>query len=120
MRDAEHVIFVVDDDESIRESLCEIFEDEGHRALGLANGAAALEALERGLRPCLILLDLMMPIMDGWDFRERQLSHPEFASIPVVVITAAGNVDTTGLKANRVLAKPLKLEHVLHEVEQHC
>jgi CheY-like chemotaxis protein len=83
-------VLVVDDDPDITDELGELLESEGYGVAAAPNGLAALGQLRRGLRPCVILLDLMMPVMDGWDFRAQQLKDPELRDIPVVIITAAG------------------------------
>jgi CheY-like chemotaxis protein len=84
------LILVVDDDHAIRESLSELLEDEGYHVAKATNGQEALEVLARVGPPCVILLDLMMPVMDGYEFMGRKTADPALASIPVVVITAAG------------------------------
>src|SRR5579862_4602951 len=65
-------ILIVDDDPDIRDSLKEVLEDEGYEVNGVANGREALDYLRKSPRPCVILLDLMMPVMDGWQFRREQ------------------------------------------------
>ena len=65
-------ILIVDDDPDIRDSLKEVLEDEGYEVNGVANGREALDYLRKSPRPCVILLDLMMPVMDGWQFRKEQ------------------------------------------------
>ena len=85
-----HTILVVDDDPEVRAALTELLETEGYDVLPAANGMAALAAARRGPPPCAILLDLMMPHMDGWDFRAEQRRDPALKDVPVVVITAAG------------------------------
>lgn len=113
-------ILVVDDDQAIRDTLCELLEDEGHRALGAANGEEALQMLRRDQRPCLILLDVMMPIMDGTAFRAHQLRDPALSSIPVAVITAGGKGAAASINAEAVLPKPLRIQSVLEVVERLC
>src|SRR5205814_8831977 len=83
-------ILVVDDDPDIRDSLREVLEDEGYDVSCVGNGREALDHLKAASpRPCVILLDLMMPVMDGWQFRREQKKlEPELANIPLVVITA--------------------------------
>jgi CheY-like chemotaxis protein len=81
-------ILVVDDDREIREILADILQDEGYAVVQAKNGAAALDALRDEPHPCVILLDLMMPIMDGTEFRQNQLADPKLANIPVVLFTA--------------------------------
>jgi CheY-like chemotaxis protein len=113
-------VLVVDDDEAIRDSLCEILSDEGHPAVGVPDGREALDFLRADGRPCLILLDLMMPVMDGATFRAEQLADPSLRSIPVAVITAAGPHAASGIKAEAILPKPLRIESVLTVVERFC
>jgi CheY-like chemotaxis protein len=85
-----HTILVVDDDREVRDALTELLETDGYQVVVAANGVAALAAARRGPAPCAILLDLMMPHMDGWDFRAEQRRDPALKNVPVVVITAAG------------------------------
>jgi CheY-like chemotaxis protein len=87
---APDTVLVVDDDLSVRTALKELFETEGYEVVLAANGRAALNHLRGGLRPCVILLDLMMPIMDGWDFRAEQLASEDLRDIPVFILTAVG------------------------------
>jgi CheY-like chemotaxis protein len=114
------VVLVVDDDQDIRDALCELLEDEGYHVVSAANGREALAYLGSREPPCVILLDLMMPIMDGWEFRRRQQGDPKWANIPVVVITAAGQYGSASIDADRVLPKPLQLDHVLEALQQFC
>ncbi|HEX5658510.1 MAG TPA: response regulator, partial [Polyangiales bacterium] len=81
-------ILIVDDDADIREALVDVLTDHGYPTHAVPHGAAALAALQAGLRPCLILLDLMMPVMDGITFRQRQLAEPDLKELPVLVISA--------------------------------
>jgi CheY-like chemotaxis protein len=111
---------VVDDDEHIRDALSMILEDEGFEALCVDNGRAALDVLNGGQRPCVILLDLMMPVMDGWQFRQVQKSTPEHSDIPVVVITAAGASATSTIDANKVLHKPITADAIMSAVSEYC
>jgi CheY-like chemotaxis protein len=83
-------VLIVDDDADIRAALKELLESEGYDVVEAVNGLAALRRLRMGLRPCVILLDLMMPVMDGWDFRAQQLQDPEIKDLPVVMVTATG------------------------------
>jgi CheY-like chemotaxis protein len=114
-------ILVVDDDPDIRETLAELLQEEGYAVASAAHGAEALSALRTDPRPGLILLDLMMPIMDGWQFRAEQKKDPELASIPVVIISATGRDEfVSSLGAAQFLKKPINLEQLLAAVEQHC
>ena len=83
-------ILIVDDDGAVLNGLTELLEDEGYKVATAIDGLDALHQLRRGLRPSVILLDLMMPVMDGWDFRHEQMKDQVLSDIPVVVITAAG------------------------------
>ena len=85
-----HTILVVEDDPDVRRALSELLASEGYKVSAAADGGEALKTLRAGLRPAVILLDLMMPNCDGWDFRRAQLEDPTFASVPVVLVTAAG------------------------------
>jgi CheY-like chemotaxis protein len=84
-------ILIVDDDSDVRSALAELLEEEGFSVEAARNGHEALIRLRTGkLHPALILLDLMMPGMDGWDFRSEQLRDPQLASVPVVIVSASG------------------------------
>src|SRR5690242_6605113 len=84
------LVMVVDDDDDIRETLVGLLEDEGYEVVAHPTGRDALDALQAGILPRVILLDLMMPVMGGGEFRPAQLGDPALASIPVILITAAG------------------------------
>jgi CheY-like chemotaxis protein len=112
------LVLVVDDNPEIRSSLKEVLEEEGYRVAGVADGREALDYLRTEERPQLILLDLMMPVMDGWQFRAEQRKNPTLASIPVIVISAMA--DAAGdIGAERVLSKPLSPEVLLGAVERY-
>ncbi len=113
-------ILVVDDDDDIRESICSLLQDEGHTVIAAANGQEALDALRKHGLPCLILLDLMMPVMGGAEFRQRQLADWQLAKVPVVLITAAGHAVAKAIPADGLLPKPLKAEAVIGAVESFC
>jgi CheY-like chemotaxis protein len=120
---APHQILVVEDEEMIRDSIVEFLEDNGYQGVGAADGQEALNKLAAADRlPCLILLDLMMPVMDGRSFREHQLQTPLLADIPVVVFSAYRNVAQTASDLNAAghLSKPLKLPDLLRTVQRHC
>jgi CheY-like chemotaxis protein len=84
-----HTVLVVEDDWDTREALMLLVQSEGVDAAGARNGQDALEQLRGGLRPCLIVLDLAMPVMTGYEFRQAQLADPDLASIPVALLQAA-------------------------------
>src|SRR3954469_1683244 len=86
-------LMVVDDDTVIRESLADVLQEEGYSVVTAIHGEDALTKLRGGMPvPCLILLDLMMPVMTGGEFFAAQQADPAIAGIPVVVISADGNV----------------------------
>jgi len=86
----ERGVLVVDDDMDIRECVCEALQEEGYDVVQAANGAEALNCLHAAASeaPSLIILDLMMPVMDGWEFRDQQLLDATLAEIPVIVMPA--------------------------------
>jgi CheY-like chemotaxis protein len=117
---ARDLIVIVDDDEEIRASLADLLEDEGYDTVSFADGMQALRYLDNGGRkPRLILLDLMMPVMDGWQFRKEQKLRPALSNIPVAVITAAGRSHLGAIDVDDVLPKPLNLESILQAIERH-
>jgi two-component system response regulator MprA len=83
-------ILIVDDEPDLVGALTELFEGEGYEVATASDGVDALERLRQGLRPSVILLDLMMPRMDGWDFRQEQMKDEDLKDIPTVILTAAG------------------------------
>jgi CheY-like chemotaxis protein len=113
-------ILVVDDDEGALEALSDILEYEGYAVSRAKNGLEAYESLERSDagHPQLIILDLLMPVMDGWEFRSRQLQNPLIAKIPVLVVTAIGA--TAGIEATALMHKPVDVDALLRTVAQYC
>lgn len=106
-------ILIVDDDADIRGVLAELLESEGYATATAANGREALAQLERQPHTALILLDLMMPMMNGFEFRAAQRADPAIAAIPVVVMTAGGAYKAETLGVREVLAKPLEFDELL-------
>ncbi|MFL5350356.1 MAG: response regulator [Hyalangium sp.] len=111
-------LLVIDDDHDILMSLQDALELEGYHVATASTGREALESLKRGLRPDLILLDLMMPDISGWAFRAWQRNHPEFSSIPVVIVSGQGlsGAEIARLGVEGYLPKPLDLDHLLDTV----
>ncbi|RKH41213.1 response regulator [Corallococcus sicarius] len=108
------MVLVVDDDPDILEALSEILEAEGFEIRRARNGKEALERLEPD-PPHLILLDLMMPVMDGWEFAQRMRQKPAIAMIPIIVLSADRNVGSKAKDIGAVghLAKPFELNDLL-------
>jgi len=113
-------VLIVEDDEDLRDMMAQMLTIEGFAATAVANGREALDYLHQAIKPHVILLDLMMPVMDGWEFRRRQQCDPKLAQVPVVVVTAAGQYGTSSIDAARILPKPLRLEHVLDALREYC
>src|ERR1051326_5234673 len=84
------VVLFVEDDADIREARAEALEEEGFAVVGAETVDEGLGRLRDGIEPVVILLDLMMPVRTGWDFRREQLADPALRKIPVVVVTASG------------------------------
>lgn len=115
-------ILVVDDDLDIRESLADALGEEGFAVATVRNGREALSWLEGNPPPCLILLDLMMPVMNGEQFRRAQLADAERSSIPVVLMSASPDAsrNARALGTRGFLAKPLRLERLIETIDRHC
>lgn len=114
-------ILVVEDDTSIRELLVELLESEGYEVASAVNGLEGLKYLQTNHNPNLILIDLMMPVMDGYSFRTEQLKNPQWSSIPTVVMSAEANAKEKMKNFNitAFLSKPVELETILKTVAQY-
>ena len=110
-------ILIVDDDADLRETLQMLLEPNGFQVATAANGRAALEHLRSGARPGLILLDLMMPQMNGWQFLEVARADASLASIPIVIMTAH---KATNLPFDDILYKPFDLDTLLAVIQRHA
>ena len=115
--DAAPRILVVEDDIDLGETVCEILKMSGYRASHATDGLVALQMLGQGGLHDLILLDLMMPRMDGWAFRDAQLHDKKIKNIPVVVLSAMGEI-VKPIEADLVLRKPVAPETLLETVEK--
>jgi CheY-like chemotaxis protein len=116
-------VLVVDDDPDIRESLETVLGIHGHSVATAADGSEAIRLLrEEHSQPCVILLDLMMPGMNGFEFRAELEADPILSEIPVVIITGAGVLadDKAGLLRAEVLRKPFDLKALLTTVKRFC
>ena len=114
-------VLVVDDERDIRTAVAEILADEGYQVLDASDGAEALDKV-RAFRPQLILLDLMMPRMNGWEFRAAQQGDPDpaVAKVPVIVLSALALGRTGMLDAEGYLRKPFDLDELLRAVKRHA
>jgi CheY-like chemotaxis protein len=114
-------VFVVEDDTDIRNSLAVLLECEGHEVEEASHGLEALTKIRAtSQKPDLIVLDLMMPVMDGFQFLEEQIKDPALASIPVLVLSADGNLGSkkSRLNANAFLRKPFELDEFIGLLNQ--
>jgi CheY-like chemotaxis protein len=115
-------VLVVEDDADVREVLCEILERDGRRPVAVRDGREALRELRSGLRPCLIVLDMLMPGMDGWQFRRNQQADETLAKIPVIVVSGVRATRNSALQGGAVafLPKPVVPEALLSAVASAC
>lgn len=117
--DAERkLVLIVDDELNLLEVTSFVLESEGFGVETARNGKEALERLRTGKLPGLVLLDLMMPVMNGWEFLEEIAKVPTLREIPVVVLTAGGATGIAG--AVEVLRKPFDLGVLVETVERHA
>jgi CheY-like chemotaxis protein len=105
-------VLIVDDEPDFRESLASVMRVKGYIVEEAANGTEALDKLRWGLQPQVILLDLQMRVMTGWDFRVEQLRDPQLATIPVIAMTAGPWKDRDAAGFNQRVQKPLDLERL--------
>jgi CheY-like chemotaxis protein len=116
---APHVL-LVEDDPDVREALVDVLEDAGYGITAAVDGEGAIRALREGVRPSAILLDLMMPGMNGFEFRDEQRADPALADIPVIVITATKWTDRAAAQLGAVtrVPKPAQVEEVLEAIRR--
>jgi CheY-like chemotaxis protein len=119
--DDEHCpVLIVEDDADLREMMAQLLSLEGFRAQTASNGREALTYMQSGDHPDIILLDLMMPVMDGWEFRRHQQEDPSISGIPVVVLSALDPSRAGDLRPQAFLKKPLDFDRLLDIVRTHC
>ena len=117
-----HRILLVDDNADVRDAIAYFLEREGADVAVAGDGEEALNVLRADPLRCLILLDLQMPGMDGWEFRRRQRLSPMMAGIPVVVVSGLPDLAAAvqGMSARAAFRKPVELELLLGAVATHC
>lgn len=115
-------VLVVDDDGDIREVLGDLLTTEGFSVASASNGEKALMWLRSSGRPSVILLDLMMPVMNGRAFRQAQLADPKLAEVPVIVMSASENLLGLNSEFEGVprLPKPIEVDDLLESLSKHC
>lgn len=120
--DLESFVLLVEDDELIRELFTELLSLKGYTVVGAANGQDAIDRLKTTGRPCLVILDLSMPVMSGRELRAALLADAKTADVPVVVVSGAAEPKHSfdDLKAARVLTKPVRWPVLLQAVEEFC
>jgi CheY-like chemotaxis protein len=118
----QHTVLVVEDDPACREAIIVVLEQAGYEVIAAVHGRMALELLRYGVIPRVIVLDLMMPVMDGWQFRQHQLADPRHASIPVIVLSAdpAAHRLIGSPGVHDVLKKPMDCDRFLRSVAGVC
>lgn len=109
-------ILLVEDDEIVRRAIQMVLEWEGYEVNCAGNGQEALDILRSGSRPCLILLDIMMPVLDGEQFRLEQLRDSRFSSIPVIVVSAASFAQA--VSAAHHIHKPFEVQELLDAIHE--
>jgi CheY-like chemotaxis protein len=113
-----HTVLVVEDEEDLREMMRDALELNGYRVATAEDGQQAFDEIARIDELCLVILDLLMPGMNGWDFFEQIRKRKELAEVPVVVHSSAAERAPAG--ATRVLQKPLELSRLLSVVQEYC
>jgi len=110
-------VLIVDDDADIRASLQDFFEDQGFEVATAADGLQALDLLEEEKLPCVVVLDLLMPQLDGNEVYDRMQKDPRLANVPVIVSTSDPSRAPSGAL---IMRKPVNLDRLLRVVRQHC
>jgi len=114
-------ILLIEDDESIRDITQELLESEGYGVATAANGQAALQLLKSmDTLPCLILLDLMMPVMDGWQFMEKKRVDARLNAIPVVAFSALEERKISAAHTDDVIRKPINPDVMIKVIKKYC
>jgi CheY-like chemotaxis protein len=109
-------VLIIEDEHATRDALIELLGKHGREIVTAGNGEEALERLSNVRRPCLIVLDLMMPCIDGWEFLRRQSKDPSIAHIPTIVLSGS----TLPAGAKHQLAKPVDVDRLVALVNQYC
>jgi CheY-like chemotaxis protein len=119
---AAHRVLVVDDNDDVREAFVALLLMHGYLASGASSGTRALEELRQGLRPCVVLLDLRMPEMDGWTVWARMHAEPTLASIPVVMVSGdpeqSRRAEALGMR--NFIRKPVDADKLVATVARYC
>ena len=113
-------VLLVEDDPELRDALALVLQSAGYAVVTAGDGVQALDRLHDALRPRLVVLDLMLPVMDGFEFRVRQMEDPELAGIPVIVLSAGGDLTrkTVTMHPAACLMKPIEMDELLAHVRR--
>ncbi len=114
------LVAIIEDDPEFRSMLRELLEEEQYRVVALANGAEALETLRGETVPNVILLDVSMPVMDGFDFLRFRNDDPRLAQVPVVLVTNAKPHERPTVGVNDVVRKPIDIDEILFAIKRYC
>jgi len=116
-----HGVLVVEDDRDFRDALQMLLTVHGLEVVCAMDGQEALDILHRGLHPCVILLDMMMPRMSGAEFRSVQQHDPDLEAIPVVVLSASANrKEAQSMGISEFMSKPVDVDQLIKTVSRHC
>jgi CheY-like chemotaxis protein len=114
-----HSVLVVEDDDDIRNAIVDLLESEGYCTEAAENGKEALEKLYHIPKPCLVLLDMMMPIMNGRQFLDEVMKDSKLAPLPILIVSAVAEKSNTAGSVG-FLKKPIDIDVVLNVVSQYC
>jgi CheY-like chemotaxis protein len=117
-----HLVLVVDDYDDTRDAIVSMLEAKNFAVVGAASGTIALELLQAGMRPCVVLLDVRMPEIDGWEVWERMKAHAELSETPVVILSAdaADHARARAVGIREFLRKPIAGGDLVAAVDRHC
>lgn len=114
------LVAIIEDDSEFRDMLRELLEEEKYRVVAVSNGAEALETLRGEALPNVILLDVSMPVMDGFDFLRFRNDDPQLAAVPVVLVTNAKPHERPTIGVNDVVRKPIDIDEILFAIKRYC
>jgi CheY-like chemotaxis protein len=114
------LVAIIEDDAEFRNMLRELLEEEQYRVVAVSNGAEALETLRGDTMPNVILLDVSMPVMDGFDFLRFRNEDPRLAQVPVVLVTNAKPHERPTVGVNDVVRKPIDIDEILFAIKRYC
>ena len=114
------LVAIIEDDSEFRNMLRELLEEEQYRVVAVSNGAEALETLRGETVPNVILLDVSMPVMDGFDFLRFRNEDPRLAAVPVVLVTNAKPHERPTIGVNDVVRKPIDIDEILFAIKRYC